>query len=88
MSTKCTLPHDLTALILAADRGHLAVVQCLIDLGAQVDAADANGDTALLVSAEGGQYSVMQCMLERGGANMEVVNLGGETVWDKLSYIF
>jgi hypothetical protein len=79
--------HYCTALIIAAHRGHLAVVRCLLEFGAQVDAVDASGDTALLASAEEGHYLVMQCMLERGGAkNMDVVNLDGHTVWDKLTF--
>jgi hypothetical protein len=71
-------------LILAALMGHLAVVRCLIELGAKVGAVDSFGDTSLLEGTEGGRYATVHFLLEEAGANMDDVNNNGKSVWNLL----
>jgi hypothetical protein len=71
-------------LIVAGSYDQLPVVCCLIELGAEVGAVNARGDTALLKSAFFGRYLTMQYLLEHAGANIEDENNNGDTVWDLL----
>jgi hypothetical protein len=73
-----------TPLILAAVQGNLAMMRCLVELGAEVSAVDNEGDTALLMSAAVGHYSAVQYLLEEANANMDDVNNNGESAWDTL----
>lgn len=52
----------------AAKRGQVDAVACLLDFGASVDAADANGLTALMVAAAAGQRKVATLLLLRGAS--------------------
>jgi hypothetical protein len=65
-------------------QGKLDTVQCLIGLGASIEAVDCEGDTALLCAASKVQCSTMKCLLEHAGANFESVNNAGKTIWDLL----
>jgi hypothetical protein len=78
------MSNEWTPLMLAS-RGNLAMVRCLVELGAEVGAVDSDGDTALLMSAREGRYTTMQYLLEDAGANFEDVNKHGETVWNLLT---
>ncbi|GMF28922.1 unnamed protein product [Phytophthora lilii] len=60
--------NNNTALICAAERGHLEVVSVLIEHGAVIDAAE--GDTALILAAQEGFLS---------SAGVNVANAEGET---------
>jgi ankyrin repeat protein len=62
--------HGRTPLFTAARVGRLAVVRCLIELGANVGAVDDQGCTALLRSARLGRYAISQFLLEEVGADM------------------
>lgn len=63
-----------TLLILAAELGHLETVECLLELGAQLESADnANGKTALMYAAENGRVKVIKKLLEFG-AQIDTVN--------------
>jgi hypothetical protein len=73
-----------TSLSTAAYEGHLPVVHCLVELGAEVEAADSEGYTALLISALGDQYSTMQYLLEEAGANVDHITEAGDTAWSLL----
>jgi ankyrin repeat protein len=70
---------------IAAWRGETSIVQHLIRHGASIEATFsdgeqfAGGDTTLLASAACGHSLTTQYLLEDGGANMGVVNDGGET---------
>ena len=55
----------LTALMCAAEGGHVAVAQLLLQHGADV-AASNDGSTALMYSALGGHVAVAQLLLEHG----------------------
>jgi hypothetical protein len=78
-------PQVGTPLSMAAHRGHLPVVRCLVELGANIEAVDEDSDTALLMSAHNGCYAKMQYLLEETGANVDDVNNNGKTVWNLLS---
>jgi ankyrin repeat protein len=71
---------EWTALMTASERGHLAVVQCLLETGkANVDAAMTDGCTALLIASENGHLTVVQCLLQFGKANVEAADINGWT---------
>ncbi len=63
---------------LAASRGHLAAVQFLIDKGARVNAADAEGKTALILAATIGYRDMVELLLKRG-ANPMLSDKDGRT---------
>jgi hypothetical protein len=73
-------PDGDTPVIVAASCGRLAVVRYLVQLGT----LDFSADNALYMSTLSGHYSTMQYLVEEVGANMDDVNLLGETVWDQL----
>jgi ankyrin repeat protein len=53
-----------TSLMLAARRDNTALVQCLIQLGAELDAKDICGDIVVLVSGLYGRFRMLQYLLE------------------------
>jgi|GEM_PF-5120407 len=63
---------------LAASRGDLAVVQFLLDKGARVNAADADGKTALILAATKGDREMVELLLKRG-ADPRWSDKGGRT---------
>ena len=67
-----------TALILAARRGHDAVVKCLIDRHAAVDLLDANHRSALSAAAEAGHAGVVARLIGVGCA-VDPVDDSGRT---------
>jgi hypothetical protein len=72
-------------LLMAVTRGDLAVVRCLVELGADIGALSVHGDSALHVSARNGHYLTVQYLLEASGANIEDITKGDVTVWDLLT---
>ena len=68
----------LTALMLAARRGHAEVVAKLADSGATVDSRDPQGNTALIVSVLGADGATAAVLLG-AGASVDAVNGGGQT---------
>ena len=71
-----------TALHLAADWGHLQVLQHLLSSGADVNVKNDYGDTALHVAARGGHLQVVQHLLS-SGADVNVKNVEGNTALHK-----
>ncbi len=69
-------PKGQTPLILAASLGHLALVDLMIQQGANVDATDTEGQTALLAAAASGHLSVVDRLVERG-ADLTVADKNG-----------
>ena len=68
-------PHDPNAavrgshgtpLLYASATGHLEVVECLLDAGADKEKADNTGATPLQVAVRHGHEAVLQCLLDAG----------------------
>jgi ankyrin repeat protein len=55
-----------TALIWAAEKGHLDVAQLLLDRGAAIDKTANTGSTALIEAAKKGHLDVARLLLDRG----------------------
>ena len=70
--------NGFTALIRAAQGGHVAVAQLLLQHGADVAAADIAGDTALMLAALGGHEAVAQLLLQHG-ADVAAADIAGDT---------
>jgi ankyrin repeat protein len=58
--------EGMTPLTAAAHNGNLDMVQCLLDLGADVDKKDEAGDTALHNAAANGELAIVQCLVDVG----------------------
>ena len=68
-----------TPLIVASQRGHLAVVNALIAARAAVDRSTSQGCTALLVAADNGFDAIVECLIRVAGASVHHVNVEGRT---------
>eukprot|EP00968_Pinguiococcus_pyrenoidosus_P006892 scaffold455_cov160-Pinguiococcus_pyrenoidosus.AAC.3 len=64
---------------IAAENGHVEVVQALLDRGADKEAVDNDGWTPLHISAQNGHREVVQALLERGADKEAVENSSGAT---------
>ncbi|MBK4734375.1 ankyrin repeat domain-containing protein [Noviherbaspirillum sp. DKR-6] len=51
-----------TALIVACQNGHLAIVQALLRSGAQVDKVNAHGTNALIIAAREGHADIVRAL--------------------------
>jgi len=70
-----------TPLMLAAEEGHVAMLNWLLDHGAIIDTAQANtGNTALFVAIYQRQVAAMQALLARG-SNIAHADRWGATPW-------
>jgi ankyrin repeat protein len=56
----------VTPLHAASCQGHAAVVKALVELGADKDAKDANGETALHFAAQYGHAEVLRVLAQLG----------------------
>jgi hypothetical protein len=57
---------DRTPLMVAASGGHLAAVQTLVKLGAEVNATDDEGWTSLMFGVNSGKLDVVSALIEAG----------------------
>jgi ankyrin repeat protein len=62
------IPGAKTPLLYAAREGHLDVVSLLVEAGAGIEKADADGVTPLLMAVLNGQMPVAHYLLERGAS--------------------
>ena len=69
----------------AADGGHLPVVEALLAAGADVQAANNDGDTALMYAAEGGHLPVVAALLAAGADVQAASNDGGTAARRRLT---
>ena len=66
--------HDRTALMLAAQRGHLEMIEILLKhQSINIDKQDVNGNTAILLAVRGGHFAVVQRLL-KAKADIEIVD--------------
>jgi uncharacterized protein len=71
-------PGAKTPLLYAARQGHLDTSQLLVNSGASLEKADADGVTPLLMAILNGQIALAQWLIE-SGANVNAVDWYGET---------
>ncbi len=72
------VPGAKTALLYAAREGHLEVARQLLDAGADIEKADANGVTPLLMALINGQLAVADLLVDRG-ADVRAADWYGQT---------
>jgi ankyrin repeat protein len=73
-----TTSDGVTALLVAAQGGHIALVRCLVrELGADVNRGDAFWCTALFIAAQHGHLAVVRCLLQEHGADANQANING-----------
>uniref|UniRef100_A0A8C5WD73 Fibronectin type III and ankyrin repeat domains 1 n=1 Tax=Leptobrachium leishanense TaxID=445787 RepID=A0A8C5WD73_9ANUR len=58
----------LTPLMVAAQKGHLRLVELLIDHGADINQEDGSGKNSLMLACFSGHLDVVQCLRERGAS--------------------
>jgi ankyrin repeat protein len=66
-----------TALIWAAQKGHMEVVKFLLERGADVHAKAVNGATALIIAAQNDRTGIVKLLLEKGADVNAKANDGG-----------
>ena len=67
-----------TPLLHASATGHLEVVECLLDAGADKDKADNAGCTPLHLAANQGHQAVVKCLLDAGDGKDKADNRGAQ----------
>ncbi len=70
--------HTLSALMLAADRGHEEIVKLLLSRGANINIIDKNGENALIFATNKGHKEIVELLLSKG-ANVDFVNKNGDS---------
>ncbi|KAJ3652955.1 hypothetical protein Zmor_018877 [Zophobas morio] len=68
----------VTALIVASANGHLATVEHLLQLGAEVNCADKSGQTSLYAACSNGHGKVLECLVN-SGADIHHSDICGQT---------
>ncbi|CBZ55703.1 hypothetical protein NCLIV_061280 [Neospora caninum Liverpool] len=70
-------PSGGTALTTAAAKGHKAVVEALLDAGAEIEATDNYGRTALSKAVVASKEAVVEVLMHRGASVQVCVDLAG-----------
>ncbi|KAL5356263.1 ankyrin repeat-containing domain protein [Aspergillus floccosus] len=70
--------HFTTLLYAVAGAGRADLAELMLDVGAEIDARDAEGRTPLCLAIEQGHYDTIEMLLRRG-ANIAKVDNGGAT---------
>ncbi len=79
-------PGAKTPLLYAAREGHVDVAKLLLDKGASLEKADADGVTPLLMATFNGRFSVARLLIDRG-ANVNAVDWYGLTpLWAAIDW--
>ncbi|KAI8928327.1 ankyrin repeat-containing domain protein [Entophlyctis helioformis] len=73
-----------TALIIATQKGHIGMIQALLDMGVDVHSVDADGSTPLHHAAAYGYIECVDILLEHG-ASPSLVNKMG---WSSIDYAY
>jgi uncharacterized protein len=68
----------------AASKGHTAIVQVLLENGAEPDARDSGRQTALMMAAVCGHISTVHALLSKGVDVNAKIDAGGESGWTAL----
>ena len=79
----CKTSDCTAALIKAADRGHVDVVDVLLEYGLRGGITGRNGWTALMVAAKGGHIDVFQRLM-KSDAGRDVIP---ETAWESMEIV-
>jgi ankyrin repeat protein len=66
MDLERTCSEGRTALLLAAENGHILVVMVLLVKGAELRHKSADGKTALVYAASNGHVETVRCFLDGG----------------------
>src|SRR5687768_15550888 len=74
-------PGGMTALLFASRDGRLDAAKVLVEVGADVNAADPNGLTPLLMALTNGQIDVAKFLLERGADPKRADWWGRQPLW-------
>jgi ankyrin repeat protein len=72
------IPGGMTPLLFAARDGRLDAARVLVEVGADVNAADPNGITPVNMALTNGQFAVAKLLIERG-ANVQTADWWGRT---------
>lgn len=60
------MPHELSPLMIAANRGHLEVAQLLVDRGANIHFTDGDDFTPLTIAAGEGHWEIAKILAAAG----------------------
>ena len=72
----------MTALMAAAQHGHLGIVNLLLTYNAPIDYQnEVNGYTALMLAAVNGHIKIVKFLIETGSANANTVNCRNQTAY-------
>ena len=77
--------NGITALHLTSEKGMLAIVEKLIEKGADVNIQDEDGDTALIGACQYKQSDVALALLNVDGIEVDLANNNGETALHRAS---